>query len=119
MRLLFIPRLFVVLLSFYSVSGFSDTLEYTEEEAKEIILAARDEINKREDISWAENAHVRIDAFQDDALVITAWGPYTLNTLGDFRIIKISKNKKILTYKVGSQPLKKVQHPAFNSFINA
>jgi hypothetical protein len=100
----------IVMLSIASLCScashyFTDAEKSDEVKIREqaILQIARAEVVRREPPYWAEGVHLEVTSHQNGVWIVTAWGPYPLNTLGDFRWMEITGDGKIIRYHNGTK----------------
>jgi hypothetical protein len=77
--------------------------DWTQAKEEVVLEFAGIEVAKREPPYWAEGASLELTAHQDNVWIVTAWAPYPLNTLGDFRWLEITGDGKIIRYHNGTK----------------
>lgn len=86
--------------SFSARGAEKSALQKRQEET--ILHIAKAEVARREPPYWAEGAYLEVTSYQDGVWIVTASGPYPLNTLGDFRWMEITDDGRVVGYRNGT-----------------
>jgi hypothetical protein len=80
-----------------------DFTSWTKIKEETILQFAEAEVARKEPPYWARGALLELTSYQDNVWIVTAWAPYPLNTLGDFRWLEIADDGEIIRYHNGTK----------------